>query len=162
MESRRLPERRPQPREPGPDRFRRPGGEVGRQQLTTGALESRDETLVLELQRIRRRLEVADQLVQQRAAQDLLAPRCHAAAAAYQDRFEVGRGERVMAFAEQRRRIDPRLERDAEPLPQQIEHFTALRDGGGREQGQVLFGPPPAPPYGRDQGGWPGQEGRDP
>src|SRR5437588_826248 len=61
MESRRLPERRPQLREPGADRFRRRGGEVGRQQLTAGTLESRDETLVLELQRLRRRLEVADQ-----------------------------------------------------------------------------------------------------
>src|SRR5438874_12763792 len=161
MESRRLPERRPQLREPGPDRFRRQGGEVGRQQLTAGALESRDETLVLELQRIRRRLEVADQLVQQRTAQDLLAPRCHAAAAAYQDRFEVGRGERVRTFAEQRRRIDARLERDAEPLPQQIEHSAALRDGGGREQGQVLFGPPLALQIDRHQVGSTGHEEPD-
>src|SRR5213079_2665073 len=99
-------------------------------QLTAGALESRDETLVLELQRIRRWLEVADQLAQQRGAEDLLTPRSHAPAAAHQDRFEVGRGERVMAFAQQRRGIDSRLERDAEPLPQQIEHLAALRDGG--------------------------------
>src|SRR5438034_7293393 len=50
-------------------RFRRYGSEVRRQELAAGALERRDETLVLELQRIRRRLEVPDELAQQRGAQ---------------------------------------------------------------------------------------------
>src|SRR6059036_2634960 len=117
LESRGLSQRRPQLRESGADRFRRYGGEVRRQELAAGALERRDETLVLELQRIRRRLEVPDELAQQRGAQRRPARRRHAPAAAHQDRFEVGRRQRVAALSEQRRGIDPGLELDAQPRP---------------------------------------------
>src|SRR5438034_6179315 len=98
-------------------RFRRYGSEVRRQELAAGALERRDETLVLELQRIRRRLEVPDELAQQRGAQRRPGRRRHAPAAAHQDRFEVGRRERVAALGKQRRGIDSGLELDAQPPP---------------------------------------------
>src|SRR5207247_10469986 len=108
-ESRGLAERRSQLREAGADRFRRYGSEVRRQELAAGALERRDETLVLELQRIRRRLEVPDELAQPRGAQR--GPACgrHAPAAAHQAPFEVRRREGVAALGEQRRGIDPGL-----------------------------------------------------
>src|SRR5262245_13261376 len=66
-------------REAAGDLFRRDTAEVGRQQRARRAFGGAEQALVLDLERVARRLEVANQLAQQRGAHFLQVARRHAA-----------------------------------------------------------------------------------
>ena len=86
--------------------------QVGGQELPARAFTGCDQTLVLELGRIVRRLKVRDQLLEQVRGEGRLVFDRHAAAGAHQHRLDVGRRHRLRHVAKEGGCIQTCLERD--------------------------------------------------